>query len=65
LAFLCPTRLALLDAPSHHLRRTLVRRKTCFAALRALTRALCFPSGTHLLPFMRHGLHGHLLPHSS
>ena len=65
LAFLFHTLLDLLDAQSHHLRRTLVRRKTFFDDLRALTRYLCFTSWTPLLPFMLHGLHGQLPPNSS
>jgi hypothetical protein len=65
LAFLFHTLLDLLDAQYHHLRRTLVSRKTFFDDLRALTRYLCFTSWTHLLTFMLHGLHGQLLPNSS
>jgi len=58
LAVLFHTLLDLLDAQYHHLRRTLVSRKTFFDDLRALTRYLCFTSWTHLLTFMLHGLHG-------
>jgi hypothetical protein len=65
LAFLFPTLLDLLDAQYHHLRRTLVSRKTFFADLRALTRYLCFASWAHLLTFMLQGLHVHLPLNSS
>jgi hypothetical protein len=64
-AFLFHTRLDLLDAQYHHLRRTLVSRKTFFDDLRALTRSLWFTSWVHLLAFMPQGLHGHLPLHSS
>ena len=56
LAFLFHTLLDLLDAQYHHLRRTLVSRKTFFDDLRALTRYLCFASWAHLLAFMLQGL---------
>ena len=59
LAFLFHTLLDLLDAQYHHLRRTLVSRKTFFDDLRALTRYLCFTSWVHLLAFMHQGLHDH------
>jgi hypothetical protein len=65
LAFLFHTLLDLLDAQYHHLRRTLVSRKTFFDDLRALTRYLCFASWTQLLTFMRQGLHGQILLNSS
>jgi hypothetical protein len=65
LAFLFHTLLDLLDAQYHHLRRTLVSRKTFFDDLRALTRYLCFTSWPHLLTFMLQGLHGHLPLNSS
>jgi len=57
LAFLFHTLLDLLDAQYHHLRLTLVSRKTFFDDLRALTRYLCFASWGHLLTFMLQGLH--------
>jgi hypothetical protein len=56
LAFLFHTLLDLLDAQYHHLRRTLVSRKTFFDDLRALTRYLCFASWAHLLAFMLQSL---------
>jgi hypothetical protein len=59
LAFLFHTLLDLLDTQYHHLRRTLVSRKTFFDDLRALTRYLCFASWPQLLAFMHQGLHGH------
>jgi hypothetical protein len=58
LAFLFHTLLDLLDTQYHHLRCTLVSRKTFFDDLRALTRYLCFASWPHLLAFMYQGLHG-------
>ena len=65
LAFLFHTRLDLLAAQYHHLRRTLVSRKTCFNDLRALTRYLCFASWAHLLAFMLQGLDAQLPLNSS
>jgi hypothetical protein len=65
LAVLFHTLLDLLDAQYHHLRRTLVSRKTFFDDLRALTRYLCFTSWAQLLTFMLQGLHGHLPLNSS
>ncbi len=65
LAFLFHTLLDLLDTQYHHLRRTLVSRKTFFDDLRALTRYLCFTSWTHLLTFMLQSLHGQLPLNSS
>jgi hypothetical protein len=59
LAFLFHTLLDLLDAPYHHLRLTLVSRKTFFDDLRALTRYLCFASWAPLLTFLLQGLYGH------
>jgi hypothetical protein len=65
LAFLFHTLLDLLDAQYHHLRRTLVSRKTFFDDLRALTRYLCFASWAHLLAFMLQGLNVQLPLNSS
>jgi hypothetical protein len=59
LAFLFPTLLDLLAAPSHHLRRSLGSRTTFCEDLRALTRALGFARWPQLLAFIHQGLHGH------
>jgi hypothetical protein len=65
LAFLFHTLLDLLDPEYHHLRRTLVSRKTFFDDLRALLRYLCFATWAQLLAFMHQGLHPHFPLNSS